>query len=185
MVPSPQQILGNAGSTSREEIGSSDKPSWCQEGRLGEGWRGRGEGSNPSEIAFYLACYLKVPPSQGGPSYTNQDHRDTSSGKAPFKVILLCGKLTFKATVTKNQPSRQLICSLAWATIPRAKVTHVLTVLETQKSQVQVSSSLPLKSPQERSIPGSTSWLAKGFLPFVCLYCRPRVCGSLCPKFPF
>jgi hypothetical protein len=126
-----------------------------------------------------------VPPSQGGPSYTNQDHRDTSSGKAPFKVILLCDKLTFKATVTKNQPSRQLICSLAWATIPRAKVTHVVTVLETQKSQVQVSASLPLKSPQERSIPGSTSWLAKGFLPFVGLYCRPRVCGSLCSKFPF
>lgn len=41
MVPSPEQILGNAGSTSREEIGSSDKAN--QVGVKREGW-GRGGG---------------------------------------------------------------------------------------------------------------------------------------------
>lgn len=64
-------------------------------------------------------------------------------------------------------PSRQLMCSLAWAATPRAKNNKCTKVLETQRSQTQVSTSLSLKNHQERSIPGSTSWLATGFLLFV------------------
>lgn len=71
------------------------------------------------------------------------------------------------------------MCSLAWAAIPQAKIANVLTVLETQKSQIQVSTSLPLKNHQERSIPGSTSWLAKGFL----LFALPALYVNLCVQY--
>lgn len=71
------------------------------------------------------------------------------------------------------------MCSLAWAAIPQAKIANVLTVLETQKSQIQVSTSLPLKNHQDRSIPGSTSWLAKGFL----LFALPSLYVNLCVQY--
>lgn len=71
------------------------------------------------------------------------------------------------------------MCSLAWAAIPQAKIANVLTVLETQKSQIQVSTSLPLKNHPERSIPGSTSWLAKGFL----LFALPALHVNLCVQY--
>lgn len=127
--------------------------------------RGGGGGNLPSEIALYLVCYLKLLPSQGGPSYTSQAHRETSSGKAPYSSDSTLWQVDMQNN-HHQEPSRQPLCSSVWAAIPLAKISNVQTVWETEKSQTQCQLACP-KSPQERSIPGSTSWLAKGFLPIV------------------
>lgn len=126
--------------------------------------RRRKRGNLPSEIAFYLVCYLKLPPSQGGPSYTSKAHLDTSSGKASYSSNSTLWQIDIQNN--HQEPSRQPMCSSAWAAIPWAKITNVLTVWETQKSQTQCQLACPEES-SGKIYSRLHLLVCKGRLPFV------------------
>lgn len=54
---------------------------------------------NWGETQTCLSNLLPEDAIQGGLGLPNQGNEESSSGKAPMQVILICGKLTLKPTV--------------------------------------------------------------------------------------